>query len=126
MSSRYPSLPPSSLSPIQGRAYAIAVPACEASFGDIFIWHDENKALVGPFGPLLYASSIMEPFFNMLHAIGNLLGLTPTVRETAILATGSAFGASYELHAHGTFALAATEQPKAQIEAILSWRSRRG
>jgi len=108
------------LNPTQRSAYDTAVSTCEASFGDAFLWRDVNGALIGPFGPLLYVPSIMEPFFNMLHEIGNLPGLAPTVRETAILATGSAFGASYELYADGTFALSVTELSKTQIEAIRS------
>ena len=120
MPSRYPPLPRSALDLAQSRAYDLAVSKCQASFGDSFVWRDRSDALVGPFGPLLYVPSIMEPFFIMLSEVGKLPGITPTIRETAILATGSVFEAPYELYAHSKFATVVTELSETQIAAIQS------
>ena len=115
--SRYPPIPPSQLNPDQHAAYDESTRIAQDMFGDKFIYKNDDGAFIGPFGPLLYTPSLVDPFFKMAAELGQIPGLPAAARETAILATGSTFKAGYELYAHGKVA-ASTSLTERQISSI--------
>lgn len=117
--SRYPPIPPSSLSSEQHKAFDEASDICSNMFGDKFLYKDDNGAFIGPFAPLLYTPAIVDPFFKLVVELGKLPGFPAPAREVAILATGSVFKSKYELYAHERVA-ASTNLSKAQIVAVKS------
>jgi len=86
-------------------------------FGDKFIYKNSDGAFIGPFGPLLYTPSLVDPFFRMAAELGQIPGLPAAASETTIMATGSTFKAGYELYAHGKVA-ASTSLTERQISSI--------
>lgn len=115
--SRYPPIPPSSLSPEQHEAFDEASDICSNMFGDKFLYKNQDGAFIGPFAPLLYTPSIVHPFFKLVVELGKLPGLPAPAREVAILATGSSFKSKYELYAHERVA-ASTSLTKSQIHSV--------
>lgn len=84
-----------------------------------FVWKTSSDALVGPFTPLLYVPlPVAQHFLGIASAIGQIPDFPPKSRETAILATGSHFGAVYEIYAHERVAEKTTELSRAQIKTI--------
>ena len=84
-----------------------------------FVWKTSSDALVGPFSPLLYVPlPVAQHFLGIAAAIGQIPDFPPKSRETAILATGSHFGAVYEIYAHERVAEKTTELSRAQIKTI--------
>ena len=117
--SRYPPIPPSSLTTEQQRAHDEASEICSSVFGNKFLYKNEQGAFIGPFAPLLYTPSLVDPFFKLVVELGKLPGLPGPAREIAILATGSRFKSNYELYAHERVA-ASTGLTAAQIESVKS------
>lgn len=117
--SRYPPVPPSSLTTEQRKAYDEASEICSNVFGDKFLYKTKDGAFIGPFAPLLYTPSLIDPFFKLVVELGKLPGLPGPAREVAILATGSRFKSKYELYAHERVA-ASTSLTAAQIESVRS------
>ncbi|KAJ9651656.1 hypothetical protein H2198_009069 [Neophaeococcomyces mojaviensis] len=115
--SRFPPLLPSQLSPEQHAAYDEQAKIAQSLFGDKFIYKNDDSAFIGPFGPLLYTPTLVGPFMELIVELPKISGLPPAARETAILATGSAFKAGYELYAHGNVATS-TSLSDRQIELI--------
>ena len=115
--SRYPAIPPSKLAADQRKAYDKQSEIAQSTFGDKFLYKDQDGAFIGPFGPLLYTPNLVDPFMKMVVELGKCPGLPANARETAILATGSTFKAGYELYAHGKVA-ASTNLSDQQISLI--------
>lgn len=115
--SRYPPLAPSQLSEAQHKAYDEQSEIAQSTFGDKFIYKNQDGAFVGPFGPLLYTPTLVDPFLKLVVELGKVPGLPAEARETAILATGSTFKAGYELYAHGKVA-ESTKLSEKQIALI--------
>ena len=115
--SRYPPILPSKLTSEQHAAYVEQTSIAQKTFGDKFIYKNQDGAFIGPFGPLLYTPNLVDPFMKMVVELGKCPGLPAAARETAILATGSTFSAGYELYAHGKVA-EGTNLTKDQITAI--------
>lgn len=117
--SRYPPIPPSSLTTEQHKAYDEASEICSNVFGNKFLYKNEDGAFIGPFAPLLYTPSLVDPFFKLVVELGKLPGLPGPAREIAILVTGSRFKSKYELYAHERVA-ASTRLTTAQISSVKS------
>ncbi|CAF9910401.1 hypothetical protein IMSHALPRED_009189 [Imshaugia aleurites] len=117
--SRYPPIPPSSLTTEQYKAYDEASDICSSVFGDKFLYKNEDGAFIGPFAPLLFTPTLVDPFFKLVVELGKLPGLPGPAREISILATGSRFKAKYELYAHERVA-ASTSLTAAQIDSVKS------
>lgn len=62
----------------------------------------------------------MNPFIGILQSIGQVPGVSPTVRETVILVTASHYKTAYEIYAHERIALDSTDLTKDQIRAIIA------
>lgn len=117
--SRYSPIAPSSLTADQHKAYDEASEICSSVFGDKFLYKNEDGAFIGPFAPLLFTPTLVDPFFKLVVELGKLPGLPGSAREVAILATGSRFQSKYELYAHERVA-AATSLTAAQIGSVKS------
>lgn len=103
----------------QHEAFDEASDICSNMFGDKFLYKNQDGAFIGPFAPLLYTPSIVDPFFKLVVELGKLPGLPAPSREVAILATGSSFESKYELYAHERVA-ASTSLTKPQIDSVKS------
>ncbi len=72
-----------------------------------FVSRREDGALVGPFPPMLRFPQFGHPSWAFTKALIENAKLPKTVREVAILVTGAACNARYELYAHERVADAA-------------------
>ncbi|WP_260924503.1 carboxymuconolactone decarboxylase family protein [Novosphingobium sp. 9] len=61
---------------------------------------DEKADLVGPWNPWLSFPKFGGPVWNLVKALADNPQLPKTVREIAILVTGTYFHSDYELYAH--------------------------
>ncbi len=123
--SRYPPIPPSSLSSEQHKAFDEASDICSNMFGDKFLYKDNDGAFIGPFAPLMYTPTIVDPFLKLVVELGKLPELPVPAREVAILATGSIFRAKYEIYAHERVA-ASTNLTETQIDQVKSGKKPSG
>lgn len=102
--SRFPPIHPDSLTPEQKARHEETSQMTESLFGDPstskFLYKDSTGAFIGPFAPLLYTPSLMEPWVKLNVALSKLSTLPAAASEVAILATGSVYQAKYELYAH--------------------------
>lgn len=74
---------------------------------------DPEGALLGPFPPMLQYPQFGIPALSFLRTLDTQATLAKTVRETAIVTVGSAFGARFELYAHEIMAEAFGLSPAA-------------
>ncbi len=109
-------LAPSSLSPEQ-RAVHDSVEAGVARFLHGFKAVEENGGLNGPFTSMVQFPKLGRPAWDFLVALAEHSTLPRSVREIAILVTGTRFHARYELYAHERVA-AGAGLGKAHIAAI--------
>lgn len=65
-----------------------------------FITKYPTGELVGAFGLLLHNPSFGEQWFKLDRAVSSLPGLSPTLREVAILVVASRAQCVYEMYAH--------------------------
>ena len=82
-----------------------------------FQYRRDDGAPLGPFAALLYTPEYTKTFLPPVRAI-NQLPISPNIKETVILATGSVTLAAYERYAHERVALSTTELTKQQIVGI--------
>ena len=117
MSSRFPPIPPSSLTPEQRKTYDQASSALDKAIGDKFIIKNEDGAFVGNFAPLLYTPDFMMTFIRYFVDLSTLPGFSPKAREVVILTLGHYFHAPYVSYSHQSQA-AASGLSERQIEAL--------
>lgn len=96
---RLPLIAPSDLSAEQRAVYADMRAGIEKNFQG-FKSIAENGALMGPWNPWLHEPKFGKPIWDLTLALSVSPSLPRTVREVAILVTGSTFHAAYELYAH--------------------------
>ncbi|KAK5676867.1 hypothetical protein LTS10_010631 [Elasticomyces elasticus] len=116
--SRLPPLPRSELPPAQQQAHDDLTAFAMSAFGTAFSYtRKEDDALLGPFPFYIQTPEIGLDTLGLLAKFSKLEGLSVEARETAILAVGSVFQASYELYAHTRIALKATPLSQEQLES---------
>jgi 4-carboxymuconolactone decarboxylase len=96
---RLPLLPPDRLDETQKRLYADMKEGIETRFGG-FSTIREDGALLGPWNPWLHEPKFGGPLWELVKALSYSPSLPRPAREVAILATGAAFRAAYEIYAH--------------------------
>ncbi|KAJ4345480.1 uncharacterized protein N0V89_011612 [Didymosphaeria variabile] len=103
---RFPLVPPSSLSAAQKPVHDHVTSVSKFVFGENppFAWADDEGALIGPFTSMLYAPSTGTEFFDHAIKVGTDKRLPIRVKELAILAVGGHFEAAYENYAHAQLA----------------------
>lgn len=99
MTMRIPALASSALSP-ELRAVHDNIASLMAHSQPEVISLDSRGALIGPFPVMLHFPKFGIPALTFQRAVSAEPQLAKTVREVAILATGAAFGARYEVYAH--------------------------
>ena len=96
---RLPIMNPSELSPEQKPLYEDMRGGIQDHFKG-FVNIRDDGALLGPWNPWLSYPKFGKPVWDLVKAIASNPKLPPTVREVAILVTGSHFRSGYELYAH--------------------------
>jgi 4-carboxymuconolactone decarboxylase len=100
---RLPLIAPADLTPEQRPVYDDMKAGIEKNFqGFATIAKDGAKkgALMGPWNPWLHEPKFGKPIWDLTLALSISPSLPRTVREVAILVTGTVFHSSYELYAH--------------------------
>jgi 4-carboxymuconolactone decarboxylase len=92
-------IPPDQLSPEQKRLYDDMRAGIESGFRG-FTAIAENGALLGPWAPWLKEPEFGAPIWELVKALSFSPSLPKSVREIAILVTGSRFRAAYGIYAH--------------------------
>ncbi|KAL8949406.1 MAG: hypothetical protein Q9222_004475 [Ikaeria aurantiellina] len=104
MSHRFPPIPPSSLTPLQ----RTAEDECAKMFGaDVpFRYKNEEGALIGPYGVLLYTPTLIPAWFALASAVTKQQPiLSPREKELAVFATAFVYNSpAYILYAHRAIA----------------------
>lgn len=113
---RIPPFDPTSLNP-EVRTLHDSMAADEDQYFSGFVAKREDGALLGPFPPLLRYPHFGQPAWAYVKALIEHSSLPKPVREIAILVTGTAFSARYEIYAHERVAAEAGLTP-AQIATI--------
>ncbi|KAK7192317.1 hypothetical protein DPSP01_004909 [Paraphaeosphaeria sporulosa] len=103
---RFPTVPPASLSAAQKPVHDHVTSVSQYVFGDNppFAWADGEGSLIGPYTSMLYAPTIGTAFFDHAIKVGTDQRLPIRVKEIAILAVGGHFQAAYENYAHARLA----------------------
>jgi 4-carboxymuconolactone decarboxylase len=96
---RLPILDPSNLNAEQTLLYQDMRSGIESHFKG-FVNMRPDGALLGPWNPWLTEPKFGKPVWELVKAIASSPSLPATVREVAILVTGSHFRSGYELYAH--------------------------
>jgi 4-carboxymuconolactone decarboxylase len=96
---RLPLLDPAKLSAEQRPLYDDMKAGIEKNFQG-FKTIAENGALLGPWNPWLHEPKFGKPIWDLTLALSMSPSLPRTVREVAILVTGTTFHSAYELYAH--------------------------
>ncbi|MGY2050431.1 carboxymuconolactone decarboxylase family protein [Methylobacterium sp. JK268] len=96
---RLPLIPPSALSAEQRPLYDDMRRGIETSFKGFKAIGDDG-ALIGPWNPWLHFPHFGGPVWELVKALSASPKLPKTVREVAILVTGTHFHSGYELYAH--------------------------
>ncbi len=97
---RLPLIVPADLTPEQRPLYDDMRAAIEKGFQGSIKATAENGALMGPWNPWLHEPKFGKPIWDLNLALSVSPSLPGTVREVAILVTGTTFHAAYELYAH--------------------------
>jgi 4-carboxymuconolactone decarboxylase len=100
---RLPLIAPADLTPEQRPVYDDMKAGIEKNFsGFATIAKNGAKAgaLMGPWNPWLHEPKFGKPIWDLTLALSISPSLPRTVREVAILVTGTVFHSSYELYAH--------------------------
>lgn len=92
-------LPPDTLSPELRRVHDEIATLVARSHRQVTMLNAQG-ALIGPFPPMLQYPQFGIPALTLLRSLDTHATLDKAVREVAILTTGSAFGARFELYAH--------------------------
>jgi 4-carboxymuconolactone decarboxylase len=96
---RLPLIAPETLKGEQRALYDDMKKGIETSFKG-FKAIDESGALIGPWNPWLTFPKFGGPVWNYTKALASDPKLPKSVREVAILVTGTHFHSGYELYAH--------------------------
>src|ERR1700684_2466476 len=96
---RLPLIAPADLTAEQRPLYDDMKAGIEANFQG-FKTIAENGALLGPLNPWLHEPKFGKPIWDLTLALSVSPSLPRTVREVAILVTGTTFHSAYELYAH--------------------------
>jgi 4-carboxymuconolactone decarboxylase len=96
---RLPLIAPADLSPEQRPVYDSMRAGIEQNFQG-FKTIAANGALMGPWNPWLHEPKFGKPIWDLTLALSVSPSLPRTVREVAILVTGTTFHSAYELYAH--------------------------
>lgn len=96
---RLPLIPPASLTPEQKPLYDDMKRGIETSFKGFKAMADDGT-LIGPWNPWLHFPKFGGPVWELVKALATSPKLPKTVREVAILVTGTHFHSGYELYAH--------------------------
>jgi alkylhydroperoxidase family enzyme len=96
---RLPLLPPETLQGEQRELYDDMRSGIESHFKG-FQAIDRNGSLIGPWNPWLSFPQFGAAVWNYTKAMANDPKLPKSVREVAILVTGTHFHSGYELYAH--------------------------
>ncbi|KAK2767750.1 hypothetical protein FQN54_003908 [Arachnomyces sp. PD_36] len=107
MSSRFPPIPRSELTPEQQKGYDEIERLTQETFGSSITLKDENGAFIGPFTPLMYTPTLVNPWLTLAHQVIVHPALTERERELAILPVLSYTKAAYALYAHSKLGLKA-------------------
>ena len=83
-----------------------------------FVSSREDGALVGPFAPMLRFPAFGAAAWEQTKALIANATLPPSVREVAILKTGAANGARYELYAHERVARGTAGMDEATVATL--------
>lgn len=115
---RLPPIPPDDMSGGQRALHdEIAATVNEHLHG--FVAQRADGALVGPFAPMLHFPDWGRPAWEFTKSLMDHTTLPKGPHEVAILVTGAAAGARYELYAHERVA-AATDLTPAKIATIVA------
>lgn len=98
--SRLPGLTPEQLSEEQAELYREITSGPRANGPQHFALVAEDGSLRGPFNALLYQPALGSALQLLGAAVRYSTGLTPRVRELAILVVAAHWGSSFEQHAH--------------------------
>jgi 4-carboxymuconolactone decarboxylase len=96
---RLPLLPPDKLTAEQRVLYDDMKNGIETSFKGFKAIGDDGS-LIGPWNPWLQFPQFGGPVWNLVKALAANPKLPKSVREVAILVTGTHFHSGYELYAH--------------------------
>lgn len=96
---RLPRIMPHALTSQQRSLYEDMREGIETSF-EGFKAVDDDGALIGPWNPWLHFPKFGGPVWELVKALSSSPTLPKTVREVAILVTGTHFHSGYELYAH--------------------------
>jgi 4-carboxymuconolactone decarboxylase len=96
---RLPLIPPAQLSPQQKSLYDEMRKGIASNF-NTFKVERADGALMGPWNPWLHEPKFGKPIWDLTLALSMSPSLPRTVREVAILVTGTTFHSAYELYAH--------------------------
>ena len=96
---RLPLIAPADLTPEQRPLYDDMRTGIEKNFQG-FKTISKDGALLGPWNPWLHEPKFGKPIWDLTLALSVSPSLPRTVREVAILVTGSKFHSAYELYAH--------------------------
>ncbi len=100
---RLPLIAPSELTAEQKSLYDDMRKGIASNFSD-FKFESEDGALIGPWNPWLHEPRIGRALWDLTLVMTATATLPGNVREVAILAVGSHFGAAYEIYAHAAVA----------------------
>jgi 4-carboxymuconolactone decarboxylase len=115
---RLPPIPPSAMSADQRALHDEMTDAIRTNLHG-FISDRPDGALVGPFPPMLHFPAWGGSAWAFTKSLMDHTSLPKGPHEVAILVTGAAAGARYELYAHERVA-AATDLTKAKIATIVA------
>ena len=96
---RLPPIAPTQLTSEQKPLYDDMRHGIETSFKG-FQAMAEDGTLIGPWNPWLHFPQFGRPVWELVKALASSPKLPKTVREVAILVTGTHFHSGYELYAH--------------------------
>lgn len=96
---RLPLIPPSQLTAEQKPLYDDMKQGIETSFQGFRTICDDGS-LIGPWNPWIQFPKIGGPMWALVKALASNPTLPKSVREVAILVTGTKFHSGYELYAH--------------------------
>jgi hypothetical protein len=96
---RLPRIMPHALTAQQRSLYEDMREGIESNFKG-FKAVDGDGALIGPWNPWLHFPKFGGPVWELVKALSSSPTLPKTVREVAILVTGTHFHSGYELYAH--------------------------
>src|ERR1700733_15337238 len=102
---RLPSIPPAALSSEQKALYDDMKVGIRSKYAN-FTTMRSDGAILGPWSAWLYDPELGTAIWGATKAMTHFRHLPEMVRQIVILVVGARFGATYEIYAHGTVAMA--------------------